>query len=192
MSFLGCSLGFLDLLASVCSALLPSNHPDFLSEARISHLDSLEFRLRCLQQHLEVVPLKDQEEERRIEQVAELYRLAGQIYLHRAARCSKIDFAPTKTLVEEAFSIIEHIEYSEGLWPLFIVGLEARTDERRCKILEVFSNTLQVRDAGNVRSVMKMVEAVWIQNDLCEEAEMDYLALLNAVLSAHQILPTFL
>jgi hypothetical protein len=192
MSFLGCSLEFLDLLASICSSLLPSNHPDFHAEARTSHLDSLELRLRCLQQHLEVFPLKDQEEEKRIEQVAELYRLAGQIYLHRAARGSKVDFAPTKTLVEEAFSIVEHIEYSEGLWPLFIVGLEARTDERRRKILEVFSSTLQVRDAGNVRSVMKMVEAVWIQNDLCEEAEMDYLAMLNAVLSAHQILPTFL
>jgi hypothetical protein len=155
-------------------------------------LDSLEVRLRFLEQHVELIPSDNKEEERRTEQIAELYRLAGQIYLHRAARCSRVDFAPTKRLVDAAFDIIEHIEYCEGLWPLFIIGLEARTDERRCRILEIFSNTLRIRDAGNVRSVRKMVEAVWIQNDLCEEGEVDYLAMLNAVLSAHRILPTFL
>lgn len=191
MSFLGCSLEFLDLLASICSTLLPPSHPEFYSETRMGHLDSLELRLRYLQQDIEFQP-KDSEGYKRTQQTAELYRLAGLLYLHRAARNTTANYAPTQRLVEDAFRIIEQIKYSEALWPLFIISLEARTDERRRKILDIFINTREVRDAGNVRSIMRMVEAVWIQNDLCEEVELDYMAMLNAVLSAHQILPTFL
>lgn len=101
-----------------------------------------------------------------------------------------MNFPPTKTLIEEAFSIVEWLGYCEGLWPLFIVGFEARSDEQRLKILEICSRTLQTRDTGNIRSVKKMIEAAWIQDDLCEEEEIDYSSRMNALMSAHHVLPT--
>ena len=79
----------------------------------------------------------------------------------------------------------------KGLWPLFIIEFEARSDEQRLKILEVFSRTLQTRDTGNIRSIKKMTEAAWIQDDLCEEEEMDYSSRINTLMSAHRVLPTF-
>jgi len=170
--------------------VLPRNHPDLLSEAHTRHLDSLELRLRCMQQHSQT-PILNYREERRTERVAELYRLAGQVYLHRAARRTRVGFPPTKILIQEAFKILGLLDSCEGLWPLFILGMEAKSDEQRMIILEVYSRLLHTGDKGNVRSIKKMVEASWIQDDLSDEEEVDYSSKISALMSAHRALPTF-
>ncbi|KAH8816907.1 fungal-specific transcription factor domain-containing protein [Xylogone sp. PMI_703] len=193
VSFLGCSLEFLDILSSIRSAVLPKENPHFLSEKHRRELASIELQLRSIRQDSETSTSDSPKVQSRIEQVAELYRLAGLVYLHRAAQRTRVGFPPTEGFVQKAFSIIEVLGYCEALWPLFIIGCEARSDEQRMKILEVFSATQQMRDTGNIRSTKKMIEAAWIQHDLCEEGEdADYPSKINALMSAHQILPTFI
>lgn len=192
LSFLGCSLEFLNILSSISALVLPQNHPDFLSQIHIMQLDSLELRLRSIEQHNDLTVLQSKIERSRSERIAQLYQLAGLIYLHRAARRTKIGFPPTEILVQEAFGIVEGLECCEASWPLFIIGCEARSDEGRLKIQGIFSKTLEMRDNGNIRSIKRMIEAAWIQDDLCEGQEMDYFLRINALISAHNVLPTFM
>ena len=191
MSFLGCSLEFLDILSLTCSAVLPRSDPNFLSGQHKQHLDSLELRLISIRPH-NVFAATTPREQKRTDLVAELFRLAGLVYLHRGGRRSRVGFQPTESVLKTAFSIIKQLEYCESVWPLFIIGCEARSDEQRLLIPETFSTALKRRDTDNIRSIRKMVEASWIQDDLCEDEETDYQLKINALMSANTVLPIFM
>jgi hypothetical protein len=191
MSFLGCSLEFLDILSLTCSAVLPRSHPNFLSGKHEQQLDSLELRLISIRRHNDFATTKPREQ-KRTDPVAELYRLAGLVYLHRGGRRSRVGFQPTESVLRNAFSIIKQLEYCESVWPLFIIGCEARSDEQRLLIHETFSKALKRRDTDNIRSIRKMIEASWIQDDLCEDEETDYQLKINALMSANTVLPIFM
>ncbi|TAQ87809.1 hypothetical protein B7494_g3898 [Chlorociboria aeruginascens] len=191
MSFLGCSLEFLDILSLTCSAVLPRSHPNFLSREHKQQLDSLELRLISIPRHNDFATTTPREQ-KRTDLVAELYRLAGLVYLHRAGRRSRVGFQPTESVLRNAFSIIKQLEYCESVWPLFIIGCEARSDEQRLLIHQNFSKALKRRDTDNIRSIRKMVEASWIQDDLCEDEETDYQLKINALMSANTVLPIFM
>jgi hypothetical protein len=103
-----------------------------------------------------------------------------------------VGFQPTESVLRDAFSIIKRLEYCESVWPLFIIGCEARSDEQRLLIHETFSKALKRRDTDNIRSIRKMIEASWIQDDLCEDEETDYQLKIDALMSANTVLPIFM
>ncbi|KAF4626634.1 hypothetical protein G7Y89_g11526 [Cudoniella acicularis] len=113
MSFLGCSLEFLDILSLTCSAVLPRSHPNFLSGEHKQQLDSLELRLISIRRHNDFATTTPREQ-KRTDLVAELYRLAGLVYLHRGGRRSRVGFQPTENVLRNAFSIIKQLEYCES------------------------------------------------------------------------------
>jgi hypothetical protein len=191
MSFLGCSLEFLDILSLTCFAVLPQSHPNFLSGEHKQQLNSLELRLISIRRHSDFTTTTPREQNP-TDLVAELYRLAGLVYLHRGGRRSRVGFQPTERVLRNAFSIIKQLDYCESIWPIFIIGCEARSDEQRLLIHETFSKALKRRDTDNIRSIRKMVEASWIQDDLCEDEETDYQLKINALMSANTVLPIFM
>ena len=178
---------------AIRSAVLPRSHPEFLSGEHKKQLDDLELRLISIQQHGRFTATINLEDNQAV-RVAELYRLAGLVYLHRAGRRSRLGFPPTETALRRAYSIIEQLESCECVWPLFIVGCEARSDEHRLLILQKLSNVLQIRNTSNTRSIKAMIEASWKQADLCEEEsqEPDYVLKINALISANKVLPIFM
>ena len=182
---------FLDILSLTCSAVLPRAHSTFQSEEHKQQLNSLELRLISLRQY-DNFATSTPREQSRTDLVAELYRLAGLVYLHRGGRRAREGFQPTESILKKAFSIIEQLEYCETVWPLFIIGCEARSDEQRVLIHETFSKCLKRRDTDNIRSIGKMIQASWIQDDLSEDEEIDYQLKINALISANTVLPIFI
>jgi hypothetical protein len=193
LSFSGCSLEFLDILMLIHSVVLHPSHPKLLSEAHKKQLDYLEMRLISVEQSRgsELTTAQSANQDKNI---AELYRLAGIVYLHRGGRKSRIGFQPTEMVLRTAFSIIEQLECCDSVWPLFIIGCEARSDEQRLPILQKFSRLLQSRNTSNMESIKNMIEASWSQDDLYEEEsqEPDYVLKMNALISANRTLPVFM
>jgi hypothetical protein len=107
------------------------------------------------------------------------------------------------SLVKLAFTTLDALndDSSEDAdpdpWPLFVIGIEAHTDEQRLKISELLARGLRRRDTGCLRSVQRMVEAWWVQDDLCEDGDEGdedarYLRKMDAMVSAHRVIPMFM
>jgi hypothetical protein len=128
----------------------------------------------------------------RLEKIAQLYRLAALLYLQRALRRTPHSAQTTTNLVEEGLAMLSEIETCERPWPLFVIACEARTNTDRALVLDIFAKSQSMTNIRDLGAIRKMVEAAWVQDDLHEEQELDYVAKLNAVMSAHKILPTFI
>ncbi|KAI0127358.1 fungal-specific transcription factor domain-containing protein [Xylariales sp. AK1849] len=124
-------------------------------------------------------------------EIVELYKLAALIYLERVSknfsgRSDKID-----SYVERAFEILGKSPIWNLPLPLFLFGCEARTDERRWVIMEIIEQTAKSPSSRSLEGVRRMVQAVWVQDDLETNNELDYVTKLDAVVTSNAIIPTF-
>lgn len=124
--------------------------------------------------------------------VSNLHRLACLIYANRTASISGVDFHH-KRLVREGILLLTEMETCQSAWPLFIIACEAADDEQRLAILDVFEKSRQDRRRrwNHIHFIQHTVEAIWKQQDLDAEEELDYLTVLNAVISGLPFVPAF-
>ncbi|KAF2107249.1 fungal-specific transcription factor domain-containing protein [Lophiotrema nucula] len=187
---LGCSLEVLNAIASIIDVVLEieaGSDPDH------EVFDRLERRLRYAKQDIRFEETDGPQSTNTAAQaslVAELHRLAGMIYLHRAARQSLCTNPTLQRLVDDAFGVMEHLETCDRPLPLFVVGCEARRDDQRAIVLNLISRT-QVRYLMNIVRVRKFLERFWAQDDLDIDQSIDYAAKVTAVLSSSEMLPAF-
>ncbi|KAH9908580.1 fungal-specific transcription factor domain-containing protein [Xylariomycetidae sp. FL2044] len=132
----------------------------------------------------------------------EMYQASTLVYLLRATQ-SPWEPSPRRLerVVEGAFAgpMIRACASCPNVFPLFILALEARTDERRLAVLALMARSgtrYHHSDAAAPRSmaaVRRQVRAFWVQQDLHADAERvpDYLALMRAVVSSNGGLPSY-
>ncbi|EHK18365.1 uncharacterized protein TRIVIDRAFT_77131 [Trichoderma virens Gv29-8] len=187
---LGCSLELLDLLCQAIDAVYEPGDPDYQSESHLKLIRSLEIRLKYLQQRQSTVAPLDGPEMRQEAIVAELYRLAAIIYLLRMAKGEPENSKAVAHVVDQAYELLQQLVYCERPWPLFVVALEARTEEHRMRMLKVLEKSLERRPLGPMTLVNRMIPDAWTQQDL-RESSIDAFTLYGMIISRHRVPPCF-
>ncbi|KAI0449285.1 fungal-specific transcription factor domain-containing protein [Xylaria acuta] len=128
----------------------------------------------------------------RMAALTELYRTALLVYIARICMNQFGESRDLGPLLDRGFAQIEQMQTCERLFPIFTLGCEANTDERRIIVL----NLLRRTENTHVRSldcIRRGLDCVWIQDDLHADQDMtlDYINKLNVVVSSSHTLPTF-
>jgi len=189
---LGCSAEVLSSIAKTCDHVLDHGDPIINSLEHSEALNRLERRLVNAKQY---IGSKDEPEKssqhKSARQVAELYRLAGLIYLYRAGKKLSSNDSKVKKAVDAGLDIAAGLKICSRAFPLVIIGCEARCDKDRLAILDTFRRTQNFRKTGNLIWAQRLIEASWAQDDLHTEEELDYVQKLNAIMSMSRYLPSF-
>lgn len=129
----------------------------------------------------------------RQDMINSLYRYAALIYLNRTVSYVSTSSFSHRRLVREGILLLQNLGFCEGTWPLFVIACEANEDEQRLQILDILSNTSRElgQRSDHVVLIQHMVEAIWNQNDLTIESDVNYGRILNAVISKAPVLPLF-
>ena len=171
------------------------NDPGRDSVEYIEDLNRLERRLTHIKQQV------DQEDETEtsgqpcqddsIAKIAELYRLAGLIYLYRAGKGYPSNNPSVKLLVEGGLEIAASLDACPRAFPVVILGCEARCDSDRLVILDLLRRTQGCRKIGDISGAQKLIEAWWAQDDLHGGEEFDYVRKFDAIMSLSKYRPSF-
>ncbi|TDZ32584.1 putative oxidoreductase [Colletotrichum spinosum] len=121
---------------------------------------------------------------------AELFQLALLVYLNRASENLLKQGPKVKKYIDGAFSIIAKMDVCHRMFPLFVFGCEARSDEQRAAILDIASRSEKDVAARSFNHFRLLLQAIWAQDDLCE-GELNYWDKLTRVISRCTIPPTF-
>ncbi len=173
-------------MCQVVDAVLDRDDPLYLSPLHLKTMQSLEFRIRNLEQHKSGISELDPHNTA----IAELYRLAALIYLSRVARGEPRDSAAVQELLTQAFDLLGTMDFCLRPWPLFIIALEADTEDLRKTIMEVLDESLRRRPLGSMSILSRMIREAWVQRDLQSE-EVDPLLLYNLTVSHNRVPPCF-
>ncbi|EGR47030.1 uncharacterized protein TRIREDRAFT_109410 [Trichoderma reesei QM6a] len=187
---LGCSLELLDLLCQTIDAVYEPDDPNLQSESHLKQIRSLEIRLKSLQQRQSSISPLNTPDSNQETTVAELYRLAAIIYLLRMAKGEPDNAKSVLQVVDQAYETLNRLEYCERPWPLFVVALEARSEEHRRDMLRVLGKSLEKRPLGPMALVNRMIPDAWTQQDL-REAAVDPFTLYGMIISRHRVPPCF-
>lgn len=191
MSTSNCSLEILITLSQVFDLVMEGDENSVYPPET---LDKLERRLKYAQQELRIDAIDDPDAGAKAENlrnVAELYRLAALVYLHRAARKSPTWTPVLMEMVDKAFTIIADLQTCDRTFPLFIIACEARTDLRRDHILRILDSTRDQLGSGNSMRMREFIERFWAQEDLDTAQRIGYMPKLAAILSTSIVLPPF-
>lgn len=189
---MGCSAGVLESIAKICELLLDRNDLTCNSSERIEVLNRLERRLVHAKQYVnqEDEPETSSQNES-IKKVAELYRLAGLIYLYRAGKGFSSNKSNVRMAVEAGLEIAASLKTCTRAFPIVVLGCEARCDNDRLVILELLRRTQDRRKISNIVTAQRFIEASWAQDDLHTEEELDYVRKFDAIMSRSKYLPSF-
>jgi len=163
------------------------------------HSDEYENSLRCLENRItNIVPLapggiSDTLSGLSTAWVAtmELFKLAALIYLKRASRNFSGTSPRIDAMVEKAYILLDDLETFNLAFPLLIIGCEARTDEHRMRILEHIARAMKISSFRSLHGLQKILQQIWVQDDLAVDYELGYVNRLDAVISSYQIMPSF-
>ncbi|KAI1179719.1 fungal-specific transcription factor domain-containing protein [Nemania sp. FL0916] len=133
---------------------------------------------------------------RKLAALTELHRSAVLVYISRicAHRFLESRDLQISQLVASAFAQFASLdEGCERLFPVFILGCEASTDEQRVAVLDLLRRT---EESGRVRPVCclrRALDSAWIQDDLNadQDVRLDYMSKLNVVVSSSPTPPNF-
>lgn len=123
----------------------------------------------------------------------EVYQIATQIYLVRAAQSSWEPSQGMDALIDRAFAIPLVSCSCSHFFPLFIVACEARTDEQRATVLSLIGRAETSPRARDMSWLRRVIQSIWVQQDLHADGDLlvDYLGMISAVISSSSSLPSF-
>jgi hypothetical protein len=89
--------------------------------------------------------------------------------------------------------VLRNLGFCESAWPMLILACEASEDEQRFQILETLSETGRepLHRSSHIPLIQRVIEAIWNQNDLGCDGDVDYSRILHAVISTAPALPLF-
>lgn len=213
----GCSIECLDLIHQTIDVVRDRSDPEYLSPSHLAALQRLEYRLTNLVQILRVTdspsspPNPDMPaaaSNSTLENRAELFRLATLIYLYRVAWNRPRSDPSVAPLIRDGVRLLKRttrpppssaagpLEHNgERPFPLFVIGLEARTEWERRVVVDAMDAAARARPLGNVAGcARRMVFAAWVRADLhgegSEEGEgEDRLTVYDSLLSGNRVPP---
>ncbi|KAL2163788.1 hypothetical protein VTH06DRAFT_5847 [Thermothelomyces fergusii] len=126
--------------------------------------------------------------------VAEAYRLAMLVYLHRATAAEGPGgqgWAQTRQQwVERGYEILGRLRACDRQFPVFVLGCEARSDEQRAVVLDLIGRAETAVSSRSFNYARELIKAVWVQDDLAAR-EVAYWDKMSYVVSCCRNLPTF-
>ncbi|PSN61116.1 hypothetical protein BS50DRAFT_593044 [Corynespora cassiicola Philippines] len=190
---LGCSLEIFHTITFITDAgLLIELDGSTFAES----FDKLERRLKYAVQDFHVdtkntTPWLERETDH-VRDIAELYRLAALIYLHRIGRRALKSVYDIQPFMSSSLDILNRLETCERTLPLFVIGCEAQSGEARSVILRLIGSTeLAFFQCSNMTRLRGFLERFWALDDLDDLEESSYSEKITAVLSSGQSLPPF-
>ncbi|KAI0102374.1 fungal-specific transcription factor domain-containing protein [Nemania sp. FL0031] len=162
--------------------------------------DALRNEIRALERNAKTVtappmppPSPANEAARRLVVVTELYQTAILVYIGRICENRFGESRDLKSLIDKGFAQLEQAEVCERQFPMFILGCEANTDERRITILSLMRRTEEKTHVRPLDCLRRGLDSVWIQDDLHadQDVKLDYMNKLNAVISSSPTPPAF-
>lgn len=94
-------------------------------------------------------------------------------------------------MIERAFVILDSLETFNPAFPLLIIGCEARTDEKRMKILGYIKRAMKTSCLSSLNGLQNIIQQLWVQDDLTIGYELNYLERLDAVMISCRNMPNF-
>ncbi|KAI8634245.1 hypothetical protein F5Y19DRAFT_487713 [Xylariaceae sp. FL1651] len=183
----------LRLLGDVIDTLWEYQHSETSAEDLQTGLQDLELKLSNIPES-PIVPSSTAENAgTSMATLTELYRMAVLIYLARVAESKFGEPRDLGPQLDRAFAQLEHVHTCERLFPIFILGCEAQTDERRMAIFDILRRTEEQTHVRSLECMLRGLTSVWIQDDLNADQDLmlDYINKMNVVISASATLPTF-
>lgn len=184
----------LDVLCPIIEAVLDRDDPQYRSEQHRAAIRTLELRLDRMDQRVSAVSATEGDYHDGsfcLSKVAELFRVAAYIYLERLAKGADNNEPKVNCLLDRAFQLLREMGLCDRPWPLFIIALEARTDEERVLILSILENSLTQRPMGNLAITKRLIHAAWVQQDLHAVSGIDPLLVYSTVISGNRVPPSF-
>lgn len=192
-NMLGCSPEVLDFLSEAMDLVKNRDDPNYLSIKRLHAIHNLEQRLKDIDNLRDCFDVGD---DITISKVAEsmndkLFQFALVIYVDRVVKGAFMSSTTARTAAAKAFILLEKIRLYDRPFPLFILSIQAETDEQRLLILSTIKRTMEARPMNNLGPTEEMIRKFWAQQDLEGPEQADALFILNAVMSASSMPPTF-
>jgi hypothetical protein len=188
---IGCSAEILETTVSICDHVYALSS-DINENQQVQSMDKLERKLIYAEQF---VPSDDTTidatTQKYTTKIAELYRLAGLIYLYRACMGLSPSSPKLTSTVERAFDILRDLETCDRPFPLIIIASEAQSDEDRLMVLDLLQRSRATQKIGNLGTAQQFIEAYWAQDDLDTRKELNYVHKFDAVISTSEFLPSF-
>jgi hypothetical protein len=184
-------------LADIFEDVVDSSHPLYHDPAYREGLRKLEIALESTinGRYVEVKDRKDFSVLHSTEDLGlatlETYRLAALIYLERSSTNFSGRSAKLDAWADEAIKLLCTIGSNKHGFPLFVVGCEARTDEQRVAILECIEKAQGRHPFGRLLMLEEMLHSAWALMDLETEQDVNYLAMLDVVVSGCETMPSF-
>lgn len=191
---LGCSPEVLDFLSEAMDLVKNRDDPSYLSIKRLRAINELELRLKGIDDLRDCFDVGA--EDITISKVSEsmndrLFQYALIIYVDRVVKGAFMSSSTSQSAAAKAFVLLEKIRLYDRPFPLFILSIQAETDEQRLLILSTIHRTMEARPMNNLGPTEEMIKKLWAQQDLQGLEQADALFLLNAVISANSMPPTF-
>jgi hypothetical protein len=169
-----------------------SSEPNYCSTEYQRHLNDLRLKLQnadaCIYDHDDSAPYDVSYNE----QLLDLARLAGLIYLERVSRNFSGYSAKIESWTKQALQMLAKLESCHCPFALFFIGCETDIDEDRIVILNLYAKMENRPHLQSFMEVKGLIQTAWNQQDLAEEGELDYVHKLNLVMSSRDIVPTFM
>lgn len=181
----------LEVIAKACRHALDRDDPEYQSPSHIAALDRLERRLILAKQYVEEPGESEDTIGDEQKKVAELYRLAGLIYIYRAGQRLSAHHTRVRAVFASALDVIRGLAVCSKAFPIVIIGCEASSDVDRLAVLALVRRMEHCRKMVDATGAQRFIEAVWAQDDLGADQEMDYARKLDAVMSMSRYRPSF-
>lgn len=181
----------MEAISKISDLVLDRNDPVRNSLEHNEALDRLERRLTTSKQQVEQESKTEISNENELKQIAQLYRLAGLIYLYRAGKRLPSTNSKVKVAVEAGLEILAGLSACSRAFPIVMIGCEAKCDYDRMVVLELLRRTLGCWTIDNAVGAQRFLEASWAQDDLHAEEDLDYVRKLDAIMSLSKYRPSF-
>ncbi|UKZ91513.1 uncharacterized protein TrAFT101_006490 [Trichoderma asperellum] len=188
----GCSLELLDILYEIFDNVFDRDSEQHKSPEHNIRLKALEQRLHHLIQceHSDISNVGQVSSYNT--QIAEFYRLAALLYLQRVARNSPRDAPHVIKLAADAYRALEVMARCDRPWPLFVIALEASTEDERRLVLVTIETLLERRPLRKWMTLRTMIQQAWSQIDLAKANSLDALLLYQSVINHQRVPPMFI
>jgi hypothetical protein len=179
-----CSTDLLPLLTELFENVVQPSNPRYFDPQYRTYLADLEMRLTSLSTASNLEPSGKN-------CYIELYRLAALIYLERASNNFSGQSAKIDRWTQAALDFFDEKQALKHVFPLFIVGCEARSDEQRIIVLDALDRTIRRTRSRSMELLHTILQSAWNQDDLGGGANLDYITRMDAVLSSCPKVPSF-
>jgi hypothetical protein len=180
------------LLAEVSATAMYSSDPRYFSSEYQQRLDDLRTNLDTVSSQITDMEELPEKEQKNMENLLELSRLAGLVYLERVSRNFSGQSTHITEWVTRALLILTSLGSCFAPFAIFIISCELDSDEDRMLILELFAKAKEGPYLRSLLDVRALIQTAWNQQDFADDEGMNYIYKLTLVMSSRNVVPSLI